>query len=48
MLSLLYILITVIIAALVSVEMFREKSWRHQLAMALILMPLILRILQIK
>ncbi len=44
----LYIIITAVIATIIFAEMFREKNWKHQLAMAIILVPLVLRVLQIK
>jgi hypothetical protein len=44
----LYILIAAITAAIIVAELFREKSWRHQLAMVIILIPLVLRIFHIK
>ena len=44
----LYIIITMVIAVIVVAELFREKNWRHQLAMVIILIPLVLRILLIK
>lgn len=48
MLFYLYIAITAMVASIIFVEMFREKNWKHQLAMAIILVPLVLRVLQIK
>ncbi|MCX6136523.1 MAG: hypothetical protein NTV54_03395 [Ignavibacteriales bacterium] len=48
MLFYLYIIITIVIAAVILAELFREKSWRHQAAMVIILIPLVLRIFQIK
>jgi hypothetical protein len=48
MLFYVYIIITAVIAAIVLMELFREKSWRHQLAMVIIIIPLVLRVLQIK
>lgn len=48
MLFYLYIIIAAVIAAIVLMELFREKSWRHQLAMVIILIPLLLRIFHIK
>jgi hypothetical protein len=48
MLYWIYILITVMLAALILRELFTEKQWRSQLALAIILIPMILRILQIK
>jgi hypothetical protein len=43
-----YIGITLLIAVIIVSELFREKSWRLQLALALILIPLFLRIFMIK
>jgi hypothetical protein len=48
MLHWIYIAIVVVIAALVVVEIFKERQWRNQIALALVLIPLILRILHIK
>jgi uncharacterized membrane protein len=43
-----YIGITVLIAVIVLTEMFREKNWKTQMALALVLIPLILRIAMVK
>ena len=43
-----YIGIVALIALVILAEVFRERSWKSQLAYALILLPLILRILHIK
>ncbi|MBP9211958.1 MAG: hypothetical protein KBF97_04105 [Bacteroidetes bacterium] len=48
MLFFLYIIISAIVASIVLTELFREKDWRHQLAMVIIIIPLVLRVLQIK
>ncbi|MBP1657367.1 MAG: hypothetical protein H6Q31_1968 [Bacteroidetes bacterium] len=48
MVHLVYIGIAACCAGLVVVEMFSEKRWREQLALVLILIPLVLRILHIK
>jgi hypothetical protein len=48
MLHWLYIIIVSVVAALVTVELFTDKRWRNQIALAIILLPLILRILHIK
>lgn len=48
MLYWIYILITLFIAVLVGIELFTDKKWKNQIALALILIPLILRILSIK
>lgn len=43
-----YIGIAVLLAAVVISELFRERRWREQIALGLILIPLILRILHVK
>jgi hypothetical protein len=43
-----YVVIALFIAVLVVRELFAERSWRNQIALALVLIPLVLRILQIK
>lgn len=43
-----YIGIVALIALVVLAEVFRERIWHRQLAYALILLPLVLRILHIK
>lgn len=48
MLYILYVIITIVTAAIIIMELFREKNWRQQLAMVIILIPLALRIFQIK
>ncbi|MBW7888157.1 MAG: hypothetical protein H3C35_07340 [Bacteroidetes bacterium] len=44
----LYIAITVIIALILLSELWKEKNWKQQLLIVIILLPLVLRILQIK
>jgi hypothetical protein len=48
MLFLIYILIVVFLAFIVLIELFSEKEWKRQIAYVMILIPFILRILQIK
>jgi hypothetical protein len=48
MLTILYIIISIIVALIVLYELFREKEWRTQLALAIILIPLLLRIFMVK
>lgn len=48
MLHWVYIGIAAYCAGLVVIELFSEKRWREQLALVLILIPLILRIVHIK
>lgn len=43
-----YIMISTLVAAAILTELFREKNWKNQLAMVIILIPLLLRIVQIK
>jgi hypothetical protein len=43
-----YIAIAVGIALLVGVELFQERRWREQVALAVVLIPLVLRIFHIK
>jgi len=43
-----YIGIVALVALVVLAEIFRERAWYHQLAYALILLPLVLRVLHIK
>ncbi|MDY0080029.1 MAG: hypothetical protein GX452_13155 [Ignavibacteriales bacterium] len=43
-----YILILVLLTTVVGIELFREKEWKKQMAYVMILIPFILRILQIK
>jgi len=44
----LYIIIAAITAAIIVAELYRETNWRHQLAMVIILIPLVLRVCQVK
>lgn len=48
MLHWIYILIAAFVAMLVVIELFQERRWKEQVALALILIPLVLRILHIK
>jgi hypothetical protein len=48
MLHWIYIAIVFVVAALIGVELFHEKRWRNQIALAILLIPLILRLLHIK
>lgn len=48
MLHWVYIAIACAVGLLVVVELLKEKDWRQQIAMTLILVPFILRILHIK
>ncbi len=43
-----YLGISALIAVIVLTEMFKEKNWKTQLALSLVLIPLILRIFMIK
>ena len=43
-----YVGIAVLLAGIVIKELFQEKAWKNQLALVLILLPLVLRILHIK
>lgn len=43
-----YIIITAGLLLLIVQEIFTEKRWREQLALALLVIPLLLRILHIK
>jgi hypothetical protein len=43
-----YIAIAVFVFVLVLRELFAERNWRNQIALALVLIPLVLRILHIK
>jgi hypothetical protein len=43
-----YIVIAAFVVVLLVRELFAERSWRNQIALALVLIPLILRILHIK
>ncbi len=48
MLYWIYVVIAGIVLALVLRELVRERQWRLQLALAIIVIPLLLRILQVK
>lgn len=48
MLYWIYILIAIYISVIIIVELFAEKQWKKQIALAMILIPFVLRILQIK
>lgn len=48
MLFWIYILITAIITILMVYELFEEKNWKQQIAYAMSLIPLLLRIFGIK
>lgn len=43
-----YILILIFISIIVVKELFEEKDWKKQIALVMVLIPFILRILQIK
>jgi hypothetical protein len=43
-----YIVIAAFVLVLVVRELFAERNWRNQVALALVLIPLLLRILHIK
>jgi hypothetical protein len=48
MLYVIYIAIALLILLLVVRELFLERQWRNQIALAMIIIPLVLRILQVK
>jgi hypothetical protein len=48
MLHWIYIVIVGLVAALIVLELFHEQKWRNQLALAILLIPFILRLLHIK
>ena len=48
MLHWLYVAMAVYFAALIVWELFAERRWREQVALALLLVPLLLRILHLK
>lgn len=48
MLHWIYILITLVVLILVTQELFHEKRWREQAALALIVLPLLMRVLHLK
>jgi hypothetical protein len=43
-----YIIIAAFVVVLIGRELFAERNWRNQIALALVLIPLLLRILHIK
>lgn len=43
-----YLLIASYISIIIIIEVFNQKKWKNQVSLTLILIPLILRILQIK
>ena len=43
-----YIVIVALLGGIITIELFEERRWHHQLAYVLILIPLVLRILHIK
>jgi hypothetical protein len=43
-----YVVIAAFVVAVVVRELFAERNWRNQVALALVLIPLLLRILHIK
>ncbi|MCX6144869.1 MAG: hypothetical protein NTZ35_16810 [Ignavibacteriales bacterium] len=43
-----YVVIAVFVLVLVIRELFAERNWRNQVALALVLIPLFLRIFHIK
>ncbi len=48
MLHWVYIALAFCCAVILAIELFAERRWREQVALALILVPLVLRILHIK
>jgi hypothetical protein len=48
MLFWIYNIITIGLAFIIGIELFDEKKWRIQIALALISIPLILRVLGVK
>ena len=48
MLFWIYIAITLFIAVIVVTELFSEKDWKKQVALAMLLLPFVLRVLLIK
>jgi hypothetical protein len=48
MLYVVYNAIALLVLLLVVRELFREREWRNQIALSLIVIPLVLRILQVK
>jgi hypothetical protein len=48
MLHWIYVSIAAVLALLLLAEIFTEKHWKQQLALVLVLIPLVLRVLHIK
>jgi hypothetical protein len=48
MLYIIYNAIALLVLLLVVRELFQERQWRNQIALAVIVIPLVLRILQVK
>nr|MBN2278078.1 hypothetical protein [candidate division Zixibacteria bacterium] len=48
MLYWIYVLITLFLSIIIIIELFSEKQWKKQIALAMVLLPFVLRILQIK
>lgn len=48
MLFWIYIAIALFIAVIVGTELFTEKDWKRQIALAMLLLPFVLRVLLIK
>jgi len=43
-----YIFIVAVITWIILVELFSERDWKKQIALAMLLIPFLLRILQVK
>ena len=48
MLEFIYIIIAALFLVLTVVDLFSERSWKRQLTHIIVIIPLILRVLQIK
>ncbi|MCE1189485.1 MAG: hypothetical protein LWX56_10115 [Ignavibacteria bacterium] len=48
MLHIIYILITLVLGVYIVRQLFTEGEWRKQVALAILLIPVILRVLHIK
>ena len=48
MLELIYIIIAAVFLVLTVVDLFSECSWKRQLTRIIVIIPLVLRVLQIK
>ncbi len=48
MLFWIYIVITLFITVVIVTELFTEKDWKKQIALAMLLLPFVLRVLLIK